>query len=162
MNVHSRRRRPGELVFAYLLLLFSLFLFHEAYKISGFSSVSSAGVFPLVATGLMIVTSLVTIVRTHRMQSSVDSEESLPRAFWRQITPVDLVVFVAITVLYALALDPLGFLSSSFLFLTASIFYLHERRIVVSVVVALISLALIYLVFRVAFEVVLPKGWMFQ
>jgi hypothetical protein len=110
----------------------------------------------------MIVTSLVTIARTLRMRSPVGQSESLPRTFWRQITPIDLVVFVAITILYTLALDPLGFLLSSFLFLATSIFYLYERRIVASVIIALISLGLIYLVFRVAFEVVLPKGWVFQ
>jgi hypothetical protein len=161
MIVAPRRREPGELAFAYVALLFSLFLFSEAYEIAGFSSVSSAGVFPLFATGLMILTSLVTIARTHRSQGSVEPGASVVRAFWRQVTPPDIVVFAALTILYTLALEPLGFLPSSFLFLTSSIFYLHHRRFVLAVGVSLIALTLIYLVFRVAFEVVLPRGWVF-
>jgi hypothetical protein len=161
MIIAPRRREPGELVFAYVALMFSLFLFSQAYKIAGFESVSSAGVFPLVATGLMVLTSLVTIARAHRLQVTTESGSSALRAFRRQVTPRDFVVFTAITILYTAALDTLGFLLSSFLFLTTAIFYLHQRRLVFTIGVALVALTLIYVVFRVAFEVVLPRGWVF-
>jgi hypothetical protein len=156
-----RRREPGELAFAYFALLFSLFLFSQAYKIAGFESVSSAGVFPLFATGLMVFTSLVTVARTHRLQVATEAEPSALRVFRHKVTPRDFLVFTAITVLYAAALDALGFLTSSFLFLTAAIFYLHQRRLVFAIGISSIALTLIYVVFRVAFEVVLPKGWVF-
>ena len=49
MEPHATRR-PGEVVFAALMLAISVFLFWNAYKISGFSSKSSPGAFPLAAT----------------------------------------------------------------------------------------------------------------
>ena len=36
-------RKPGELIFALLLVIFSVFVFWQAYKIAGLSSMSSWG-----------------------------------------------------------------------------------------------------------------------
>ena len=56
-------RLPGELGFCLALLLFSLTVFYLSYKISGFSSWSSAGSLPLGASLVMCVSSLVIIFR---------------------------------------------------------------------------------------------------
>ena len=54
MEKTSRPARPGELAFGYVLLSLSLFLFRQAHAIEGFASPSSAGTFPLAATGLEV------------------------------------------------------------------------------------------------------------
>lgn len=157
----KRRRLPGELLFSFLLLGFALFLFAQAHKISGFSSLSSAGFFPLLATGLMIVTQLITIARTLRMEEDIPTGSSAALEFRRRITPLDILVFSGMTLGYAVGIEPLGFVLASFLFLTLSIVYLIRGRILLALGVSALSIAIIYLIFRVAFEVVLPKGWIF-
>jgi putative tricarboxylic transport membrane protein len=82
----------------------------------------------------------------------------LARRFFRAITPGVIVGFTLLIVLYMFALEPLGFVVSSFLFLVAAMFTLGDRRIGHCVVVSTISLAAIYVVFQTAFSVVLPEG----
>ena len=157
----AHRRRPGELAFGYLALLVSMFLFSQAYAIDGFSSISSAGVFPLAAASVMIVTSLVTILRTHRMDHPTE-DVPVSQAFMREVTPWDVIVFAGLTAAYAAAMAPLGFVPSSFLFLASAMLYLRRGGILVALGVSALTLGLVYLIFRVVFEVILPKGWLFQ
>ncbi|MCB5174174.1 tripartite tricarboxylate transporter TctB family protein [Microvirga lenta] len=163
MNILPRPRQPGETIFAYLLLLFSLFVFWEAYKISGFSSASSAGVFPMCAAAVMLFASVLTIVRTQRA-TAYQREPGLSkvRDFRNKIVPANIIVFVALLVAYTIALDAAGFLLSSFLFLFLSIAYLYRRGPLVALLIAAGGLVVIYVVFRMIFTVVLPKGWLFQ
>jgi putative tricarboxylic transport membrane protein len=56
-----RRRLPGELTFALLLIGLSLFLLWQAYGISGFESLTSAGAFPMVAAAVMLVTAVLCV-----------------------------------------------------------------------------------------------------
>jgi putative tricarboxylic transport membrane protein len=49
----GRPRLPGEAGFGILLLAFSLLAFREAFDISGLSSISSAGTFPMAAAAAM-------------------------------------------------------------------------------------------------------------
>ena len=60
--------------------------------------------------------------------------------------------------LYAFALEPLGFLVASLLFLVAAMFALGERRILRTALISVVSLAVIYVIFQTAFSVVLPEG----
>lgn len=163
MNITPRPRQPGEVVFSYLLLLFSLFVFTEAYKISGFSSVSSAGVFPMGAAAVMVFTSLIITISVHRQAALQRKPGSSPFQDLRQkVIPADILVFTALLVAYTVILNAFGFLVSSFLFLFFSIAYLHRKSLVLALTIAAGSLALIYVLFRVVFTVVLPKGWLFQ
>jgi hypothetical protein len=161
MSVPERRREPGEVVFGYLLLGFSLFVFSEAYKISGFSSWSGAGVFPLGAATVMVLSSLVIIAKNHRMPKPAEGQTIAAEFRWR-ILPTDILVFVGLLVAYTLALDALGFLLSSFLFLLASILHLYRGNVLLVLLVSAGSLAAIYVLFRIVFTVTLPQGWLFR
>lgn len=155
----SRHRVPGELAFALVMLLFGLTALWQAWRISGFSSWSSPGVVPMLATAAMSVSALVVLRNTRRMKRpEVAAGSTLARQFGRQVTPLPIVLFTALIVVYMLALEPLGFVLSSFAFLVASMFALGSRRIVFTIVVSALSLAAIYLVFQTAFSVVLPEG----
>ncbi|MEZ5861825.1 MAG: tripartite tricarboxylate transporter TctB family protein [Geminicoccaceae bacterium] len=153
------RREPGELVFSLLLLLASLFLAWQAWTIARFTSLSSAGVMPMLATGAMAAAGLVILGQTARRRPV--AEQGAVRRFLAEITPPRLALFAAMIVLYMLALEPAGFLVSSFVFLFAGMGFLHRRSLALSLVVSAASLALIWLVFRHVFAVVLPAGRLF-
>lgn len=152
-------RQPGELAFSLLLLVASLFLAWQAWTIAGFTSLSSAGVMPMLATATMALSGLVILGRTARRRAPAGQGGG--RRFLAEITPPRLALFAAMIVLYMLALEPAGFLVSSFVFLFAGMAFLHRRSLLLSFVVSTASLALIWFVFRHVFAVVLPAGRLF-
>jgi len=155
----DRARRPGELVFVIAVVIFSAFALWQAWLISGFSSPSSPGVFPMLAAGTMLVSGLLILAETVRRNPA--ERQSSAKSFLREITPGRLLLFAALMIAYILALEPFGFLPSTFVFLLASIAVLNRGSIVVTVAVSMVSLAAIFVVFRYVFGVVLPKGGLF-
>ena len=153
----TRRRQPGESVFGYLILVISLLILHQSYAISGFSSVSSAGVFPMIASFAMAVSAAAIILKNRTLAAP---DPAL--GFLRRVAPPAVVVFTLLIGAYMLTLEPLGFLLSSFLFLFLSMLYLERRNPLLLAVISAVSLGIIYLIFRTAFSVVLPQGWLFR
>mgnify|MGYP000687029830 CR=1 FL=1 len=155
----TRRLRPGERIFGYAMFLFSLFLFYHAYQISGFSSISSAGAWPLAAAGLMALCSAAIIVQNHRMESACTGAREEIHQFGKDILPPHpLLGYLAIIVAYMLVLEPLGFNISSFLFLFGSFWYLHRRGIFLTLALSFGTVIATYVVFRVLFKVILPEA----
>ncbi len=152
----SRTRRPGELVFTALLAVFSLLAAWQAWLIAGFSSPSSPGVFPMLATAAMVVSGVAILADTARKRPA--AERGVLRAFLAEVTPARLAIFAAMIIAYMFALEPVGFVVSSFVFLFAAIAYLYRGSIVLSLAISALSLAAIYFVFRYVFSVVLPTG----
>lgn len=150
-------RRPGEGLFALLLLLASLGLLHQAYGIAGFSSLSSPGVFPMLATATMAGSLLAVLWQLRRGPAPRErgARRRLAR-FGREILPPTVIVFVGLIVAYMLALERAGFLLSSLVFLFLSIWYLYRRNPLLVAAISLGSLAAIYVVFRYVFSVLLP------
>lgn len=154
-----RYKRPGEDAFGILVLLISLVLAWQSYEISGFAALSSPGAFPMAASAAMVLGSLIVVIgniRRNRATPKPAGEKA--RANPAGVAPSVIVVFAAFVAGYAALLDTLGFLPASFLFLFAAIQFLHRRSVAFSVGVALLSLALIYALFRLVFTVVLPEG----
>lgn len=154
-----RRRLPGELVFAVVLVCFSGFMLWQAYGISGFESITSAGFFPMLTTGVMVVTGLLIVRSTARSEPVArEGGESLAQQFRRRLAPNVLVGFTVAIVLYMLALQPVGFLVASYVFLVASMRLLGSRRWLLNLVIAAVALAAVYVIFQTVFSVVLPSG----
>jgi putative tricarboxylic transport membrane protein len=155
----SRPRVPGELVFTLAMLVFGLTALWQAWRISGFSSWSSPGVMPMIAAAAMSGSALVFLRNTLSMPSpEISPGSTLSRQFAHKVLPLPIVLFTVLIVAYMVALEPLGFIISSFIFLAAAMFVLGSRRILFTIVVSALSLAAIYLVFQTAFSVVLPDG----
>jgi hypothetical protein len=76
----------------------------------------------------------------------------------RDILPLSVILTIAAIAAYALALKPLGFLPTSFLFLTGLIGYLSGGGFVRAALLSLLIVALIYLIFRIVFTVLMPPG----
>lgn len=158
MNPHERRL-PGELVFVLVAVLFALTALWQAYRISGFASWSSPGAVPMFAALVMVLSGLKIAAGTRRRPPP----ERVPgvsraAAFAQALFPRVVVLFTLLIVAYMFALEPLGFIVASFLFLVAGMWVLGSRRWGWNAVVSAVSLAVIYVIFQTAFSVVLPEG----
>lgn len=150
MNSHPRK--PGELAFAVFLAGASLLLLWSAYGISGFESLSAPGAIPMATTATMVVTSIIILKRAIATKAGLDG------SFFGTVFPVRIALIVGMLLAYAVALQPLGFLPTSALFLVLTIKYLSNRSWVFSMTIGLVSLICIYLVFRIVFTVLMPAG----
>jgi putative tricarboxylic transport membrane protein len=158
-----RHRLAGEIVFSLLLVAVSLFLLWTAYGISGFSSITSAGAFPMFATLVMVISGVAVFVQTVRAPlREPEAGDSPLQQFLRQLTPAVVVLFTALIAAYMLLLQPLGFLLASYLFLVASMWLLGSRRLLLNLGLSAVCLAAIYLIFQTVFSVVLPTGTLLQ
>lgn len=148
----NRPRRPGELVFNLVMVVGSAALLWSAYGISGFEALSSPGAIPMVASGIMLVCAALILWDTVRRPRS--QSETLER----DILPIKVVGTIALVAAYALVLKPLGFLPTSFLFLTLLIRFLAGSNLMRAALIAFVSVLVIWLVFRLVFTVLMPPG----
>lgn len=162
MHIH-RRRLPGEIVFVILLLAFSAFLLWSAYGISGFESLTAAGTYPMVTTGVMLLSGIVILFQSLKTPREDGEAGASPAAqFVRRLTPGLIVAFTLATIGYMLLLEPLGFVLSSYLFLVLAMGILGSRRIVLNLGVSALALGCIYVVFKTIFAVSMPAGTWLQ
>ena len=141
------------------MLLLALVLFRQAYAISGFSALSSPGALPLAATAVMVLAAATSLVRVLARTSAVtDTGHGLvPRV--RDVLPPIFGLFLGLVLLYGVALQPIGFLITSFVFLAAAFLLLDRtRRRLRPIGLAALSVIVIYVLFRLLFQVVLPEG----
>ncbi len=148
--------RPGELVFALMLVAFSLVAFREAYAISGFSGLTTGGVLPMLASGIMTVSGLA--ILRDVLGRRVPGEEASLSAIRAYLLPTRLLLFGLLLLLYALAIPWIGFIPASGGFLFVSILYLWRRGIIWSTAISLIAILVVYVLFRLIFQFVLPTG----
>lgn len=154
----SHKRLPGELTFMVLIVLFSAFMLWTSYQISRFDSLSSPGFFPMVCAATMLVTGLMSLVKTARSRLALEPDQSVFQQFVQKLAPMTLVLFTALIVAYMLLLEVLGFIVASYLFLLLSMQVLGSKRWGLNLVVSAGVLAAIFVVFQTAFSVVLPAG----
>ncbi|MBR0564725.1 tripartite tricarboxylate transporter TctB family protein [Azoarcus sp. L1K30] len=159
----KRRRLPGEFVFVLLLLAFSAFLLWNSYKISGFSSFTSAGAYPMVTTTVMLVSALVIIWQSlNTPREDREPGQSLAAQFFAVLTPAMVIKFTAAILAYMLLLEWLGFALCSYLFMVIGMYLLGSTRIVLNLVISALSLGFIHVVFQTIFSVAVPKGSLIQ
>ena len=154
----SHPRLAGELTFMVLMALLSAFLLWASYRISSFTSLAAPGTFPVACALAMLVTALINAVKTARGQLRLEDGETLRGQFVRKVTPLQLVLFTALIVLYMLGMEVVGFLVASYAFLAVSMYLLGSRRIELNLLISALVLVAIFVVFRTAFSVVLPAG----
>lgn len=151
--------RPGERVFTLVLVVFAGYAFWESYGISGFSGLTTGGVMPMIASGVMLMTALVTLSETLRKPGT--GQGSL-RGVAAYLFPLRVVLFTALVAGYVAAIPSVGFLPASGGLLFVSIWALWRKGPVWSLAISLLSIGVIYLLFRVVFSVVLPTGSLWQ
>jgi hypothetical protein len=109
--------------------------------------------------GLAMVGSAIAIrLGTRRMRPESDQGVGPLRHFMSRIAPWEILVYALIVIAFMAALVPLGFIISAVLFLLASFLYLHRHGILLALGLSVGAIALILLVFRYVFQVILPEG----
>ena len=149
------KRRPGELLFAAVMVAASGYLVWTAWGIEnpfGPNGLSSPRSIPLASTAVMVIAALLVLANTARLP--LDRTESIRR----DILPVTVILFAAFLVLYGILLRPLGFLPTSGLFLVVAIKLLARRGWAWTLSISLFSLFVIWLIFRIVFTVLMPSG----
>ena len=153
----DRQLRAGENAFGCLLLLFSLFVLVQAYLISGFSSLSSAGTFPMGASAVMVVAMIFILLNNRTLKrihpGSLKNELSQAAT---AVLPNVFLIYSIIVIVYMILIKPLHFLPSSFAFLLVSMIYLKGGTALKSLLISTITLGFIYMIFQYFFRVVLP------
>lgn len=155
---HMKTRLPGELTFHGLLLLGSLFLLWQAYGISGFDSITSAGMFPMLSAAVMVGTAAVSLRQALKARLERSTGESLPAQFIRQISPAVFVSLSLAVAAFMLLLPRLGFVISAYVFLVVSMRLLGSKRWWFNAALSALTLLLVHVIFQQVFSVVLPKG----
>ena len=152
-----RKLRAGENLFAWLMMALSLFVLIQAYLISGFSSISSAGTFPMVAAAIMVVAMALILLNNRKLaKPDADGLKDELRQAAKQVLPKVFLVYTGVIIAYMILIQPLHFLPSSFAFLLVSMIYLKGSTVIKSLIISTLTLACIYIVFQYFFRVVLP------
>jgi putative tricarboxylic transport membrane protein len=151
-------RRPGELVFLFLLLGAGLFAIREAQRLGGFANLSGPGFFPMLASTVMVASLAAVIWQRVREGEPFGAL----RRFFHDVMPLRLVVVTALVAAYVAVMPELGFMAASGLFLFVMLLYLWRRGFWLALAVTAASLVVIQIVFRMVFQVVLPVGRLWQ
>jgi hypothetical protein len=151
MSSHQPRR-PGEVLFNLAMVAGSLVLLWSAYGISGFEALSAPGSVPMATTFIMVICAGMILRESLAKTANTTGRVS------RDILPMPIIITIVSITGYAFLLKPLGFLPTSFLFLTALIAYLKKSSLIWSATASLGVVILIYLVFRIIFKVLMPEG----
>jgi putative tricarboxylic transport membrane protein len=154
MSEPANFRRPGELVFALLIVVFSVTAFWQAYLISGFSGKATPGVFPMLASGIMIVSGVIIVLSAAQTPKKFDNKSG----FFSEVMSFNHVVLILFVFSYIILMPILGFVISSGCFLFCSFQFLWRKNPLVMFALTGIILAVIYVIFREVFQVFLPQG----
>lgn len=149
---YADSRRPGELVFTILMTLCSAALLWNAYGIAGFEALSSPGAIPMATAAVMLISSIVILVKTIGLKK-VEGE-----TLTKDILPWIVLIMFALLVAFGIALKPLGFIPTAAIFLVLSMKLMARRSWPLTILIALGSLVMIWLIFRIVFTVLLPSG----
>ncbi|NYZ14450.1 hypothetical protein HL658_18015 [Azospirillum sp. RWY-5-1] len=149
---------PGERGFGYALVAASALILWLAFGISGLSSASSAGAFPMAAAAVMLVSAIGIVHRNRRRPHSPRPPTTAPRSVrtGTDILPREVALYMAILIAYVVSLEHVGFLASTSVFLLVSLWQLHRRSAVTLLAVAIGVLLTIQMVFGTLFQVQLP------
>jgi len=153
----ERKLRAGENFFGWLMMALGLFVLVQAFLISGFSSISSAGTFPMLASAVMVVAAASMLLNNRKLKKpDTDSFKNELRQAAKQALPKVFLVYMIIVIGYIILIKPLHFLPSSFVFLLLSMIFLKGSSALKSLLISTVTLGCIYIMFQYFFRVVLP------
>ena len=144
-------RKPGEICFAFLWIVFGVLGWYFALDISS-DTYSSPSVFPKIASIIIVVCGFISLMKAIKRAPAPEGE-----TVFQYLLPKDVLVMLLLLLSYCIVLPHLHFIPSSYLFMVIGMIYLHGgKNIVRSLIYSAIALLLLVLVFRYLFLVVLP------
>lgn len=158
MTKKIERVQAGEKIFDWLLLLFSIGVLYEAYRIDGGLRLNSAGSFPIGLALIMLVSSLAILFSHRRKQRDpqILSAGQEFKVFLHEHFKPHIVVFSIISIIYLAAIIWTSFYISTFIFLATMFIYYRQGKIISSLMIASLAIAIIYVLFTIVFRVYLP------
>lgn len=150
--------RKGQLVFQVLLLVGSLVLFWEAFRIEGIGSISGSGIFPMAAALALVISLIVRLAADFRQmrRQGAERQEGLHEGFFSEVLPLPILAFTLVCVLYVAAMGQFGFWIPTGVFMAVAFAWLYSRNPLKVVLITAGAIAFIYLVFAFVFKVYLP------
>lgn len=158
MSKKIERVLAGEKTFDWLLLLFSIGVLFEAYRIDGGLRLNSAGSFPIGLALVMLISSLA-ILASHRYKQRdprIRSALHECQVFLHEHFKPHIIVFTIISVIYLAAIIWLSFFISTFVFLAVMFIYFRQGKVISSLIITTVAIAVIYVLFTMVFRVYLP------
>lgn len=159
-NKHNQSLNAGETGFTVVLLLAGLFFTWQSVLLYRQApGASSYGAVPLFCSVLIVIFALAILLEDRKKKTPI-SGQSIGRAIkaaFTDILPKDMLVIIALGVLYCVAMYlNLGFMVTTPVFLWCSMTYLSRGNYLKNLLWTALCMIFIYLVFRVLFSVVLP------
>lgn len=149
--VPEKVRKPGEIGFAVFGVLFAILGYYFAMDMTS-DSYSSPSVFPKLASMIILGCGSVTLAKTLKRAAPPAGE-----TVFAYLLPRDVLVILVMLIAYCFALPKLHFIPSSYIFMVSGMVYLHRgKKIAQSCIYSAIALAVLVLVFRYLFLVILP------
>lgn len=155
--IKIRRLHTGENSFVWLLLIFSIITMVLAYQISGFAR-CAPGTVPFAASAVMVLTMILVLVENRKLRKPRKTSgltDDFKKAINRQL-PRLIVLYILIIFAYTLAINPLHFFPSSFIFLFISTVYFKGTTWKRALLITSGALVAIHLIFQFVFQVTLP------
>lgn len=149
--VPPKIRKPGEIGFALMWIVLGVLGYYFAMDMTS-DTYSSPSVFPKLSSVIIIACGLVTLAKAVKRGAPAAGETVVG-----YLLPRDVVVVLIMLTVYCVALPRLHFIPSSYAFMVFGMVYLHRgKQIAQSCVYSAIALAVLVLVFRYLFLVILP------
>ncbi len=150
--VPEKIRKPGEIGFALLGIVPGVLGYYFALDMTS-DSYSSPSVFPKIASVIIMACGIVSLTKALRRAKPPAGSETLVQ----YLLPRDVVFVIGMLVVYCIALPTVHFIPSSYVFMVVGMIYLHRgRKILQSLIISAVALALLVAVFRYVFLVILP------
>lgn len=145
-------RKPGELAFAVLCVIFGLLGYYFALDITS-GELSSPSVAPKIASTVIILMGLAELARCLKKGKAQPGLNALLHYLFTW----DVVFILVMLAAYSVLLPILHFPLASFLFLLCSLFYLQKgKRFFLCLAISISSIAVLVGVFKYVFKVMLP------
>ena len=149
--IPEKIRKPGEIGFAVLGTLFGVLGYYFAMDMTS-DTYSSPSVFPKIASAIIIFCGLVSLYRAVKREKSAGGETVIG-----YLLPRDVTFMLCMLIAYCIVLPKLHFIPSSYIFMVIGMVYLHRgKKIPQCLLYSAIALAVLVVVFRYLFLVILP------
>lgn len=149
---NSTERRPGEIGFAFLFVLFGALGYYFALDMTS-GKYSSPSVAPKIASSVIMLMGLAELWKGLKKRSNgVDASRLFSFLFTREVLFV-----LVLLVLYSVLLPMLHFPLASFLFLMLALLYLHRwKKVGLCTAISVGTVVVLVGVFKYVFQVMLP------
>lgn len=158
MTKKIERVQAGEKLFDWLLLLFSIGVLYEALRIDDGLRLNSAGSFPIGLALIMLASSLAILFSHRRKQRDPNIRNAAQelKVFLNEHFKMHIIVFSIVSIMYLAAIVWTSFYVSTFAFLAAMFIYYRQGKVISSLLIASLAIAVIYVLFTMVFRVYLP------